>query len=340
MMNIPQVSILVPVYNVERFLRTCLDSLINQTYNNLEIVLVDDGSTDDSGMICDEYAGNNENIIVVHKNNQGVSKARITAFEHSHGELITFVDADDYVDAQYVEKLSAPIICDECDMVSCDYFIVGKERIIEPKPKLTGIYTKEQIHTFIANHFFYDDKCKGYGMTIFLCTKMIKREYVGEALRQGLGMWFAEDQISVFHVLQRCNKMCLIADRLYYYTQHEGQATRKYDESLWEGIIKLMEKYQALDVDRISRRGIRQRTWRHINLTIFLKMAKMGFSCKDFENHFAKVRSHPYMETFFKPLYIEFGIKENLKYWLLKFKMYSFFFFMLKRNQKRKKIIV
>lgn len=329
------ISILVPVYNVDKHLRACLDSLTIQSYQNIEIVLVDDGSCDDSAAICDEYAKKDSRIIVVHKKNEGVSKARITAFEHSHGELITFVDADDYVDACYVEKLAAPIINDGCDIVSCDYYNVCKGNIVKPRPKLVGTYSKSQIRTFIANHYFYDKKCNGYGMTIFLCTKMVKREYVGEALKQGLGMWFAEDQISVFHILQRCNKMCLIADRLYYYNQHEGQATRRYDESLWEGIITLMKRYEALDVDGMASKGIRQRTWRHINLTIFLKMAKMGFSYKDFENHFAKVRNHPFVDDFFKPLFIEFGIKENLKYWLLKFKRYRLFYFFVKRGQKK-----
>ena len=94
----PLISIIVPVYNVEPYIRKCLDSILSQTYYNWEAILVDDGSTDQSGAICDEYAKKDARFVVVHKQNEGVAKARITAFEHSRGQLITFIDADDYVD--------------------------------------------------------------------------------------------------------------------------------------------------------------------------------------------------------------------------------------------------
>lgn len=93
----PLISIIVPVYNVEPYIRKCLDSILSQTYTNWEAILVDDGSTDQSGAICDEYAKKDARFVVVHKQNEGVAKARITAFEHSKGELITFIDSDDYV---------------------------------------------------------------------------------------------------------------------------------------------------------------------------------------------------------------------------------------------------
>ena len=120
MTNQPLVSIIVPVYNVEPYLRKCLDSILAQTYQNWECILVDDGSKDCSGAISDEYANKDNRFIVVHKQNEGVTKARITAFDHSKGELVTFVDADDYVESEYVEKLSKPIVEENVDMVSCN----------------------------------------------------------------------------------------------------------------------------------------------------------------------------------------------------------------------------
>ncbi len=99
------ISIIVPVYNVEKYLLRCLDSICNQTYNNLEIILVDDGSTDSSGNICDEYALVDSRIIVIHKNNGGLSSARNVAIDIAIGEYIMFVDSDDYISKDCVEYL-------------------------------------------------------------------------------------------------------------------------------------------------------------------------------------------------------------------------------------------
>lgn len=320
-MKSPKISIIVPIYNVEKYLRACLDSILAQTYTNWEAVLVDDGCADRSGVICDEYAGRDSRFVVVHKQNEGVAKARITAFEHSKGELITFIDADDYVTPDYLEKLSKPILEQDADMVSCDYYKVEKGELIEPRGKLTGTYEKEQIKDFIANHYFYDKTTNGYGMTIFLCTKMIKRRFVLDGLKQGEGLWYAEDQIAVFYILQHCKKLILIPNRLYYYVQHIGQAMKKYDFSLWENIMLLMEKYKELDSANLAEDGRRKRTWYHINFTI-AKMVAKGMSWNTFRHHLRFVREKPMMKVFFQPRSINLCRKEKLKYWMLKYSMY------------------
>jgi hypothetical protein len=238
------------------------------------------------------------------------------------------VDADDYVDLHYVEKLATTIVNDGCDMVSCDYRKVIDGIINEPKAKLTGTYEKDKIKDFIANHYFYDKECKGYGMTVFLCTKMVKREYVLEALKQGTGLWFGEDQLSTFHILINSAKIRLISDRLYYYVQYTGQTTTKYDESLWTNIIALMERYQQLSMNINSEKGIRIRTWLYIINTIFRKMFMAGITMNVFCTHMSIVRKLPYMDDFFKPMKLDFGIKENLKYWLLKLKLFSLFYYL------------
>ena len=337
-MNNPQISIIVPVYNVEKYIRPCLDSILAQTFTDWECILVDDGSQDNSGKICDEYAAKDTRFIVVHKQNEGVAKARITAFEHSKGELITFIDSDDYVSPEYLEKLSRPIQEEGTDMVSSDYLSVRNEGIVEPTAMLTGKYEGLQIQDFIANHYFYD-KHRGYGMAIFLWGKMIRRHLVLEGLKQGENMWYAEDQIAVFHILQRCQKLVLLPDRLYYYVQREGSAMTKYDMSLWKNLIVLMKKYKEMDVDNIAAEGRRIRTWMHICFTIFGKMAKVGLERRDFVRHLSKVRDDEYMKTFFQPLSIDRGIKDNFRYWLLKMKMYNLLYWDMKRFVLKQKMM-
>lgn len=314
------ISIIIPVYNVEKYLRRCLDSVIAQTYTNWECLLIDDGSTDSSGAVCDEYAAKDSRFVVVHKQNEGVAKARLDAFEQSSGELVTFIDSDDYVSPVYLEKLSEPIINQGADMVSCNYCRETAGVVKEAPDKLIGAYEGKQLKDFIANHYFYDYSVRGYGMTQFLWTKMIRRKFVKTGLEQGLGLWFGEDQLSMFYMLKQCKKLVLLQDRLYYYVQHEGQATKKYNYSLWENVITLMQRYQSMDTDRIAESGIRLRIWIYM-LNNTLKMQK-DTSIADCCRHLSQMRETPYMESFFSEQSIGFGFMHNVRYWMLKFRLY------------------
>ena len=331
-MQTRKVSVIVPVYNVEPYLRRCLDSILAQTFTDFEAVLVDDGSTDGSGAICDEYAATDSRFVVVHKGNEGVAQARLTAFEHSKGELITFVDADDYVTPEYIRVLSDTIERENADMVSCDYYRVEKGKIISPSSKFAGIYEKDDIKDFIRDHYFYDKRAKGYGMTCFLCTKIVKRQYVAEGLKKGIGLWFGEDQLSMFAMLVKCRKLVLIADRLYYYVQHDGQAVKRYDISLWENIISLLTGYLGMLPAGVSRNGVYLRTWLFIDRTISGKMIPVGVSLDTFEKHISFVRNHPSMGAFFSQNMTGLGWKEDVKFWLLKLRMYRLYYIRLKRK--------
>lgn len=114
------VSIIVPVYNIEKYVSACIESLVNQTYKNLQIILVDDGATDNSGKICDEWANKHPKIEVVHKLNGGLSDARNAGIDNAKGRYIFFVDGDDYVLPDYIEKI---MNCDpEIPFIGCSYY--------------------------------------------------------------------------------------------------------------------------------------------------------------------------------------------------------------------------
>ena len=334
-MSSPIVSIIVPVYNVEKYLRPCLNSIVMQTFSDFEAVLVDDGSMDNSGQICDEYAAKDSRFVVVHKQNEGVTKARITAFKHSKGELITFIDSDDYVSPDYLEKLSRPILKDDADMVSCSYIFVenGKESV--PQPYITGTFEGRQITDFIRDHYFYSPFTHTYGLPCYLCTKMVKRKLVGDGLNKSIGIWLGEDQVALFAMLYLTNKITILSDNLYYYVQHEGQATRKYDKTLFDSLVKLFEAYGDIDKNGIARNGLRKRTWRHINNTIFLKMAHTEMTKQQFCKEIADFCNNPYMQSFFKPPKVGLGIKEDIKYWILKLKKFGLFYIFFRKAQRR-----
>lgn len=121
-----RVSIIVAVYNVEKYIRRCLESLKSQTYSNIEVILVDDGSTDKSGLICDEYARKDSRFRVIHKENGGVSTARQIGLDAATGDYIIHADPDDYVDVKMIEELLTSAISTNVDMTTCDFYMDGK----------------------------------------------------------------------------------------------------------------------------------------------------------------------------------------------------------------------
>ena len=118
MENRPLVSVIIPVYNVEKYLERCVDSVLAQTYTNLEIILIDDGSTDTSGKICDEYAQKDARIRVLHKKNTGIADTRNIGLDISKGEYIAFVDSDDFVASIFIEVAMDAMLNEQCDLVA------------------------------------------------------------------------------------------------------------------------------------------------------------------------------------------------------------------------------
>ena len=124
----PLISIIVPIYNVEKYLSRCINSVLSQTFPDFELLLIDDGSTDKSGYICDGYAQKDSRIKVFHIENGGVSAARNYGLDNARGEWITFVDADDWIDKDMYYKLYNEAILSEADIVICDFYIYYNQK--------------------------------------------------------------------------------------------------------------------------------------------------------------------------------------------------------------------
>ena len=140
-----RISVVVPVYNVEQYLEKCVNSIINQTYKNLEISLVDDGDTDKSGKLCDELANLDNRIMVYHKKNGGLSDARNYGVERATGDYIGFVDGDDYIDAEMYEKLYEAIKKENVDVAECNLKIIYSDRVeLFTEKKYYSVYTKQE----------------------------------------------------------------------------------------------------------------------------------------------------------------------------------------------------
>ena len=143
--TLPVVSIIVPVFNVKSYVSECVGSLCRQTYTNLEILLVDDGSTDGSGEVCDEYAGRDERIRVIHQANRGLSGARNTGLDNVQGEYIAFVDSDDLVSPNYVETLYELLMRYDADIAACAYIKVTTEQLTNIREKVLSLDNVREI---------------------------------------------------------------------------------------------------------------------------------------------------------------------------------------------------
>ena len=252
------ISIVVPIYNTEKYLKKCLDSIINQTYKELEIILIDDGSTDGSEKICDEYALNDNRVHVIHKVNEGVSIARINGVEQATGEYITFVDSDDYISNNAVEilvnqqrKTSSDLIIGQL-YESIDNNII--ERNIEPD---IGEYCKNDITRFLNKNFLIDKLTFQEGMMGYLVGKLYKKDFLEKAIQTGKDLFFAEDKLILFHVLMLVNSMAVISNRIYYYVRREGSATKSYNRKIWENFDLFFKKLDELDKNMLLKKQVK-----------------------------------------------------------------------------------
>ena len=209
-MPTPLVSIIVPIYNVEPYLRRCLDSIVNQTYTNLEIILVDDGSPDGCPQICDEYAAKDKRIAVIHKENGGLSDARNAGLDICKGEYISFVDSDDWVDVEYIEVMLDSAIKEEADISICNH-----------EKTATNITTRttHQSKIILLNSVQAIKKIFGQDSLTFIVSwgKIYKRR-LWNSLRFPKGKLY--EDAYVCHILyDDSKKICFTNKILYFYFQ-------------------------------------------------------------------------------------------------------------------------
>lgn len=210
------ISIIVPVYNVDNYLESCLKSIVNQTYNNIEIILVDDGSTDESGKICDDYCTKSCNISVIHQENQGASVTRNVGIKHANGEYIVFVDADDEVGEKYIEYLYYLIKKYNTKMSIAAYTIISKNN---KKIDLGNGYKEEKLSTKQC----LERLLKEQGFTVSPCAKMYEKSLFKD-IKFPEGKLF-EDNGTVYKFIMECNQIAYGNESYYYYYKRDNSST-------------------------------------------------------------------------------------------------------------------
>lgn len=208
------VSIIVPVYNVEAYLKDCINSLIAQTYKNIEIILIDDGSSDSSGLICDYYKEKDERIKVIHKTNGGLSDARNSGIEVAIGEMIAFVDSDDVVCNDFVEYLVCLMLSEQSDISGCRYNRMEENgHIINENKNYQEVLINGNNNCM--KHLLSDD-----AIDTMACGKLYKIELF-KKIRFPVGKYH-EDVYTTYKVIAQCNKIIIGAEIKYNYRQRQN----------------------------------------------------------------------------------------------------------------------
>jgi glycosyltransferase involved in cell wall biosynthesis len=221
---ITKVSIIVPVYNVEVYLRRCIDSILAQKFRDYELILVNDGSTDGGGKLCDEYALQYSNVRVIHKPNGGLSSARNAGLEVADGEYFAFVDSDDFIHPEMIGTLHELARAHSSDVVMCHYVRTSEEQVSH---ELGSAAAKFSHFTNVQaiDKLLRVDEDHQYGKTkglhwVLSWNKLYKR-HLFDDLRYKDGVLF-EDVHIIHRLLYKCSKITYIQQPLYYYYQRPG----------------------------------------------------------------------------------------------------------------------
>ena len=210
----PLVSILLPVYNVELYLPQCLDSVLNQTYTNLQIVLIDDGSIDKSLQLCQEYAAKDNRIEVYHQENQGVATTRNHLLKKVKGEYVLFVDSDDWIELDMVEFLLGKIFDNDVDMVTCTNIV--NDNLRTDSVKSTKVYNQDNIICEFLRHTWFNGS---------LCNKLAKATlFHNETFHCAIS--YGEDALMTWKMLQKVKTVVVTNEQLYHYRKNPNSLSR------------------------------------------------------------------------------------------------------------------
>ncbi|MFD2306498.1 glycosyltransferase family 2 protein [Enterococcus termitis] len=239
----PEISIIVPVYNVEKYLDKCVQSILNQTFKDFELILVDDGSPDNSGVMCDQYAEQDARVSVIHQENGGLSAARNAGIEKAKGRYLGFVDSDDYIAEDMYELLYTNLKREDADLATVGFLDIyaGKEPVIKEKKYIVTDMIGAAKITF-----------EGKLSTISATNKLYKKE-IFDYVRYPVGM-ITEDAAVILDVLEQTKKVVIDTSQKYCYYHRENSIssnhfTRKDLDMIkaWEdNEARVLEKYPDL----------------------------------------------------------------------------------------------
>ena len=272
-------SIIIPVYNASKYLSSCFESIVKQTYKNFEVIVIDDGSTDDSPKICDAIKESDSRFVVIHKTNSGAVVARMVGVAEAKGEYLVFVDSDDWVDEDYLSKFDEVILKDNPDVVCCGCYR-EKNGVLYNSPMVEkeGLYNKQDIQTYIfphllqaedASYFMPSLWAKAFRRTLYIKNQITdSRSCIGEDIAATIPCVFEAESMSIIH------------DSLYYYRDATNSITNSKKTFSWEN-IEVNAKHISEKID-LNYGDLKAQYYRRITHDIFTVAVSQFYSLKPY----------------------------------------------------------
>lgn len=228
------ISIIVPIYNVEKYINRCVDSIINQTYKNLEIILVDDGSPDNCPKICDDYENKDSRVSVIHKSNGGLMSARQAGLRAANGDYVGFVDGDDWIEPDMYEKLALSAEKYHSDLVFCEFLYAFPDKDVKSgqnPPK--EYFTKQDLEKEIYPTMLFREPYYSFGVNPCCWSKLFKKELLESVLYNVTPkVKIGEDAAFTYPALLNAKSVSYVGEYLYHYRNNPEAMTKKYDSRM------------------------------------------------------------------------------------------------------------
>lgn len=235
------ISIIVPVFNAAPFLKKCIESILNQTYKDFELILIDDGSTDMSLDICRNYALKDARIIVLSKINEGAGLARNLGLKIAKGEYIGFVDSDDYISPNMYEELYTSALKNNADIVQCGYIKVDENNNFLSKSNYQNIIIEN-------NELCFKEFCKKRNIDNYSPCKIFKKETIKDVFFGNYS--YSEDAFFIIQAFLNCKKLVVLSSNLYFYVQTKGSTCRRPYNDKFKDTITVGEYMYNLTLER------------------------------------------------------------------------------------------
>lgn len=308
-------SVIVPIYGVEQYIRQCIDSIINQTYSNIEIILVDDGSKDSCPKICDEYAKKDKRIIVIHKQNGGLVSARKAGAKIATGDYVCCVDGDDYVDLEYIEEINKINCNKQFDIVCCGYHQTMSEKIVDVAVNVEeGRYDKFRLEKEVFPKLIQDSYGEFFLPTVW--AKAIRTElYLKYQMRVSDEISMGEDGACTIPCIVNANSMYVMKKALYYYRFNPASMTKSKKKLEWNGQIKIA--HHLMSVLDLAAYDFKNQFYRRVEKGFFT-VAKSQFNKKESYRNIKKEILEEYDEEIFREAI------EKAKFSGIKMKIFDF----------------
>ena len=276
----PLISVIVPVYNVDKYLTRCTGSIFAQTYDNFELILVDDGSVDSSGMLCDDIAGSDSRVRVIHKQNDGVAYARNTGLDAAVGEYVTFVDADDYVAPDYLEFLYGMIVNGGCEISMCGYCNAYENG------KVTNMFSGEKEIRYTPASYALGEIFYGK-LSASSCCKMYKRELFDDVRFEKYTL--GEDTFTTYRLLLNVKRAAYSNCPKYFYYYRSDSATHITQDYYRFYDYVMLSDYLVDKVPKSDKKLYRAFCSRLVenNFYAYIKLRNLD-GCKDEKRHIAE----------------------------------------------------